>query len=52
MGTLHYITALLNLMSEPGFPVVEATERCEDQDEGKGPRPLGPCSPFMVFASP
>ena len=27
-----------------GLPRGEVTERCEDQDEGKGPRRYGPCS--------
>jgi hypothetical protein len=35
-----------------GLPRGEVTERCEDQDEGKGPRRYGPCSLLPVCASP
>ena len=42
----------LALMSQPGFPRGEVTERSEDQGEGKGPHRYGPCSPSPVCASP
>ena len=35
----------LALMSQPGFPRGEVTERSEDQGEGKGPHRYGPYSP-------
>lgn len=31
-------------MPRAGLPRGEVSERCEDQDEGKGPRGYGPCS--------
>ena len=35
-----------------GLPHGEVTERCEDQDDGKGLRRYGPCSLLPVCASP